>query len=255
MKYFLFHEPVRVCDEQTPDIIAFWGYPEPCVVEETKKLYKDAKWVDLDIDFGHPPSRVLPEAYCKIMKNIFDNAFYLRKRIIKILAPIGKDKCDSAFFAAQILKEQGFNVQTTIFETFENRRLTPICESGLPLRQKVELLTASIVGGELPKVEYAKPRFGFWGVPPNDLGVLELFPDNTHVFGWVRCVEAKVPADLELEMHVDPNIPTVFFAQTFCAKNQLAKYLAQKYNGLYIDIDGYANNSTTAKLEAFLKLR
>ena len=35
----------------------------------------------------------------------------------------------------------------------------------------------------------------------------------------------------------------------------MAKYLADKYNGLYIDIDDYANNSIKAKIEAFLRLR
>lgn len=239
----------------TPDIIGFWGYPEPSVIEKNKALYPDAAWVDLDIDFNYPPSKVLPEAYCKIMKNIFDNAFYLKDRIIKILAPIGKDKCDSAFFAAQILKEAGFEVVTTVFEDCIDRGLTPICTSNLPLREKFEVITASITGAQVPEVKQCEARFGFWGVPPNDLSVLELFPDSTHAYGWIRCVEAGVPADIELEMHVDPNVPTVFFAQTFCAKNQLAKYLANKYNGLYVDIDGYANNSTKAKLEAFLRLR
>ena len=97
-------------------------------------------------------------------------------------------------------------------------------------------------------------EFGFWGVPPNDLEILRLFPDTTHVYGWTRCVEAGTPADIDLEMFVDENIPTVFYAQAFCAKSQLAKYLADKYNGLYIDIDDYSSNSIKAKVEAFLKL-
>ena len=71
----------------------------------------------------------------------------------------------------------------------------------------------------------------------------------------MRCVEQMSPYDLELEQFVDKNIGTVFFAQTFCAKNQLAKYLADKYQGLYIDIDGLSSNSTRAKIEAFLRLR
>ena len=74
------------------------------------------------------------------------------------------------------------------------------------------------------------------------------FPNTTQVYGWIRCVEAKTPADLELEMYVDENVPTVFYAQAFCAKSQLAKYLADKYNGLYIDIDDYASNSIKALL-------
>ena len=88
----------------------------------------------------------------------------------------------------------------------------------------------------------------------NDLEILKLFPDSTHVYGWTRCVEAGAPADLDLEMYVDENVPTVFYAQAFCAKSQLAKYLADKYNGLYIDIDDYASNSIRAKIEAFLRL-
>ena len=81
-----------------------------------------------------------------------------------------------------------------------------------------------------------------------------MFPNSTHVFGWSRCVEAKRPADSELEMYVDENLPTVFFAQTFCNKMQLAKYLAKKYSGLFIDVDDYANNSTKAKIQAFMRL-
>ena len=65
----------------------------------------------------------------------------------------------------------------------------------------------------------------------------------------------KNPGNIELEMLVEKDLPTVFFAQTFCAKNQLAKYLANEYNGLYIDIDGTPTNSIKAKIEAFLRLR
>ena len=55
-----------------------------------------------------------------------------------------------------------------------------------------------------------------------------------------------------LEMYVDPNIKTIFFTQSFCSKQILAKYLADKYNGLFIDSDGKITNSTKAKVEAFL---
>ena len=86
------------------------------------------------------------------------------------------------------------------------------------------------------------------------MNLLELFPDETHVYGWIRCVEAKRPADMELEVFVDDNVPTVFFAQTFCAKMQLAKYLAKKYDGMYVDADDSASNSVKAKITAFLRL-
>lgn len=241
------------------DVIGFWGYPHPDIIKKYKTAYPDAEWIDLDIDFNKPKLSILPENYCVIIKNILNNAMALKDRLIAILAPIGKDKCDSAFFLVQILKDFGFKVETTIFEEvlpFNMLPGTPVSKSNLPLKEKIEIITKNIVEEKnydcLPET---KARFGFWGVPPNDLNVLNLFPDDTHVFGWTRCVEAKNPANIELEMFVEKDVPTVFFAQTFCAKNQLAKYLSDKYNGLYIDIDGTPSNSARAKIEAFLRLR
>lgn len=237
-------------------IIAFWGYPHPKLIEKTKKEYKDALWLDLDIDYGAKKTSILPVNYCSIIKNIFDNAVDKKDEIIKILAPIGRDKCDSALFAVEILKDMGFCVETSVFEENTYKKdFCPISTSELPLKRKIELITANIIEQkDYSNLKYAEPTAGFWGVPPNDLSILELFPNSTHVFGWTRCVEAMAPYDLELEQFVDKNIKTVFFAQTFCAKNQLAKYLANKYNGLYIDIDGTPTNSSRAKIEAFLRL-
>ena len=53
----------------------------------------------------------------------------------------------------------------------------------------------------------------------------------------------------------DPNILTSANFTEEDVRMALAKYLADKYNGLYIDIDDYANNSIKAKIEAFLRLR
>ncbi|MBE7706592.1 MAG: hypothetical protein E7Z91_05050 [Cyanobacteria bacterium SIG30] len=240
------------------DLIGFWGYVDPEIVKLNKKMYPDATFIDLDVGTDAPSSKIVPDSYCKIIKNIFDNAFFYKERLIKILAPIGKDKCDSGFFAANILKEFGFNVETLFYEVIAqdySKLNTPISKSNLPLKKKIEIITANIIDLKEIKTTQVKPRFGFWGVPPHDLSILELFPDDTHVYGWTRCVEANYPADINLEMFVDEGVPTVFYAQTFCAKNQLAKYLADKYNGLYVDVDGIANNSVKAKIEAFLKLR
>lgn len=245
--------------------IGFWGYPHPNVIEKTKEQYPSAEWVDLDIDFSAPKSNILPDSYCKIIRNIIDNALYLKPELI--LAPIGKDKCDSGWFASKILSDMGFNVIQTIFEDLEPKREVKICKSVLPLYDKVTMITADIIK-PIPRIlphatvpareenTSKNPNFtpGFWGVPPNDLEILKLFPDTTHVYGWTRCVEAGTPADLDLEMYVNPNVPTVFYAQAFCSKSQLAKYLADKYNGLYIDIDDYASTSVKAKIEAFLRL-
>ena len=236
-------------------IIGFWGYPHPDTIKKYKEMYPNAKWVDLDIDYGYIKQDILPDSYCAIIKNIINAAIHYKDNLTVILAPIGKDKCDSGWFAAEILKDMGFNVVTTIFEEKSYKKDIVISSSNLPLRKKVELITKGICEPVNVNCEQTNAQFGFWGVPPNDLSVLELFPDNTHVYGWIRCVEARTPADIELEMYVDKDVPTVFYSQSFCSKAQLAKYLADKYNGLYIDMDDKATNSTRAKLEAFLRLR
>ena len=243
--------------------IGFWGYPEPDIIKEIKEKYPNAEWIDLDIDFSYPKTNILPESYCKIIRNIIDNTMYLKPDLI--LAPIGKDKCDSGWFASKVLKDMGFNIIQTIFENIEPKKEIKICKSNLPLIDKINIITGNIINpvkielkeSIIPDINTSgNPLFtpGFWGVPPNDLEILKLFPDTTHVYGWTRCVEAGVPADLDLEMYVNPNVPTVFYAQAFCSKTQLAKYLADKYNGLYIDIDDYATTSVKAKIEAFLRL-
>ena len=238
--------------------IGFWGYPHPEIIEQNKLKYPKAQWFDLDLDFSNfvPDYGVLPESYCKIIKQIINNSIYYKDDLIKIVAPIGKDKCDSGWFAAQLLKDMGFIVEESIFETFEYRKPISISTSNLPLYDKITTITSNIINNnfDYTKIEQCEAKFGFWGVPPNDLEILRLFPHETHVFGWTRCVEAGTPADIDLEMFVNPNIPTVFYAQAFCAKAQLAKYLANKYNGLYIDIDDYATNSIKAKIEAFIRL-
>ena len=236
-------------------IIGFWGFPHPDLINEYKSKYPEAQWLDLDIDFGYETTKLLPVAYCKIIKNIITNAIFYQNELITILAPIGKDKCDSGWFASALLKDLGFEVVESIFEEKKFKDIPLISTSNLPLRKKVEVITSNIVNKSATIIEECKPKFGFWGVPPNDLSILELFPNETHLYGWCRCVDAKAPADLELEMYVDENVPTVFYAQAFCAKMQLAKYLADKYNGLYIDIDDLATNSTRAKIEAFIELR
>ena len=236
-------------------VIGFWGYPPPELIKKYKQDFPGAMWVDLDIDLGAEDKRILPDSYCKIVKNIINNSFKFKDNLITILAPIGKDKCDSGWFASEVLKDLGFPVIPTIFEDLTQKKEIKISTSNLPLRKKFELITANIVEEQPTALKQVPPKFGFWGVPPNDLSILELFPDETYVYGWTRCVEAGTPADLQLEMFVDKDVPVVFYSQSFCSKSQLAKYLADKYNGLYIDIDDVATNSTRAKIEAFLRLR
>jgi len=241
--------------ENICDTIGFWGYPDPKLILDLKRDFPNAEWLDLDVDFNYPDANILPDAYCKIIKNVVNNAMFLKNKIFKIVAAVGKEKCDSGWFAAKVLKDLGFDVVESVYETLSPKNEIKICTSDLPLIEKVTAVTDAIINPLELNLKQSEAKFGFWGVPPNDLEILKLFPNITHVFGWTRCVEAGTPADVELEMYVDENLPTVFYSQAFCAKSQLAKYLADKYDGLYIDIDDNATNSIKAKIEAFLRLR
>lgn len=237
-------------------IIGIWGYPDPDKLREIMAKYPNNAVIDLDINHSAPPSGVLPDAYCRIMRNIVDNSLALRDRLDVIVASVGREKCDSGWFTARTLKDMGFNVVETCYENHGNGVFdTPVCKSDLPVKDKINLVMDNLIEKrEMPLTE-VKAEFGFWGVPPNDLDFLDIFPRNTHVYGWTRCVEAGRPADIDLEMYVEEDVPTVFFAQTFCAKMGLAKYLAEKHNGLYVDVDDVASNSVRAKIEAFINLR
>ena len=100
-----------------------------------------------------------------------------------------------------------------------------------------------------------EPTAGYWGVPPRDFSILSLFPDSTHIYGWTRCMENKTPGAGDLEYHYNPDVPTVFFAQSFCAKTALARHLARLHpQALYLDVDVTAGSSAKAKIQAFLSL-
>lgn len=106
--------------------------------------------------------------------------------------------------------------------------------------------------GERP--EPCEPTHGFWGVPPHDFRIFDAFPPTTHIYGWTRCVEAGRPGDMALECFVEKGVPTVFFTQSFCAKQELAHHLAGKHGGLAIDCHREVNDSIMAKIEAFIRL-
>lgn len=255
-KYSLLCKKLGLKPEQK--IIAIWGYPDKSVVANIINAYPEHLIVDLDIYYEAPESKILPENYCQIITNIIDNAVALKNKIEVIIASTGEEKCDQGRFAAYILEKLNFNVIKTKYLNHKETLTEPIIStSTLPLKDKVLLIMDSMLNQGLVnnyKIEKSIPTHGFWGVPPNDIELLTLFPDTTHVFGWTRTVEMKRPADLDLEMYVDESIPTVFFAQTFCAKMQLAKFLAKKYEGLYVDADDFMSVSVKAKIEAFLRL-
>ncbi len=198
---------------------------------------------------------LLPRVYCAILRTVVVNGLNLDLDLIII--DTGPGKCDAAAHTAAILADR---IKTPIITT-ENRDRepfgNPVCESDLPLLRKMEMITAGVARPDTPRTSPppCPPTAGFWGVPPRDFSILTPFPDSTHVYGWSRCMENKTPADNRLEARFNPEVPTVFFAQSFCAKTALARHLAARHpHGLYLDIDATATASARAKIEAFLEL-
>jgi len=236
------------------EYIGFFGHPPRDIIDFCVGKYK-RDLIDLDIDFGFPETKTVPDAYCQIITNIINNSLALKRNLKVIIASVGEEKCDQGRFAARILKDMGFNVIETRNEVYsDDEEQIKISTSLLPLQEKIDKIMKTVYRDDTETYEYCKPTHGFWGVPPHDMRILDILPDTTHVYGWTRCVEAKRPADLELELFVDDGIPIIFYTQAFCAKQQLAKYLAEKYDGLWVDCDNVITSSIIAKIEAFIRL-
>ena len=235
-------------------VVGYFGFPDQAVMAELRA--RGAKFIDLDVAAGAQASNLLPATSCRILRNIADNALALRDELTLVLASVGEEKCDGGRFVTRLLREQGLNVRETRVAPSTPRRPTPICTSDLSLRKKVVAIMDAVADPAAAAVRAppCKPAAGFWGVPPNDLSLLDLFPLATHVYGWIRCVEAGAPADLELEEFVAGGVKTVFYAQTFCQKQILARALAEKHGGLFIDADEEASPSVRARIEAFFEL-
>jgi hypothetical protein len=197
----------------------------------------------------------LPRVYCAILRTVVLNALHLELDAIYI--DVGPGKCDAAFHVAAVLEE---TLAIPVIRTVNQDHLpfgVPVCQSSLPLLRKFERITDGVKEAmpSLTPPAICTPTAGFWGVPPRDFAILPLFPDTTHVYGWTRCMENKTPADAELEAHFNPEVPTVFFAQSFCAKTALARLLANRHPcALYLDVDLHTGSSAKAKIEAFLEL-
>ena len=203
----------------------------------------------LDLTASH-----LPRVYCAVLRTVVLNAMHLH--LDRIYIDVGPGKCDCALHVSTILRSMlSIPVHCTRNQDMESAGI-PLCRTRMPLLEKMTAITAGVLAPEPEKGPAAcRPTAGFWGVPPRDFSLLTLFPDTTHVYGWTRCMENKTPADLGLESYVNPDVPTVFFAQSFCAKTALAKFLADHHpQGLYLDCDVTAGSSARAKIEAFFEL-
>lgn len=226
-----------------------------CPPEQELAAARQHHLVDLDNFIEGVPAvseSHLPRTACRILRRVLDNALFLKPD--EIIMDEGYGKCDAARGLAELLEDLlGIAVIRT---RNENRRGagTPISDSNLPLRRKMELILDDLIQPKTHDLHpEPNPPAAIWGVPAADFSIYELFPDGSQVLGWTRCLENRTPADWELEMWVPEGPPTVFFAQTFCAKTIVAQRLARKHDGLFVDVDGVLPQPVRAKIEAFLR--
>jgi hypothetical protein len=212
----------------------------------------DEPLVREDLETASP---FLPRVYCAILRTAVVNALHLE--LDAIYVDTGPGKCDCALHTATILAGALPIPVICTRNTDSAGYGTPLSQARLPLITRMLAITAGVKSAAsyqnpLPP---CTPSAGFWGVPPRDFSILELFPETTHIYGWARCMENKTPADHVLEAACNPEVPTVFFAQSFCAKTALARYLAKKHpHALYLDVDVHTTGSARAKVQAFLEL-
>ena len=200
-------------------------------------------------------SPFLPRVYCAILRTAVVNS--LKLHLDAIYIDVGPGKCDCAEHTATVLED---SLPATQVIRTKNQDCVdfgvPLCTSDMPLLERMCAITASVRSSAAhnPRT-FCQATAGFWGVPPRDFSLLSLFPDSTHVFGWARCMENKTPDNIALEKHCDFSIPTVFFAQSFCAKTALAQHIANRHPmALYLDCDVHAGASAKAKIQAFFEL-
>lgn len=247
----------RLLDERCPQRVGIVGQPPRAVIGElngraVEILDLDAMLVREDME---ATVAILPRVYCAILRTVVLNALHLELEAIFI--DTGPGKCDSARYVATILGELLTIPVVTTVNLDREECGYPYCRAELELTEKFLAITEGVKCAWPTAAELVPchPTAGFWGVPPRDFSILAPFPATTHVYGWSRCLENKTPADLALEMHVNPTIPTVFFAQSFCAKTALARHLASRHpHALYLDIDLHTTSSAKAKVQAFLEL-
>jgi hypothetical protein len=240
-------------------LVGFYGHPPRQVLQQWVER-TGAEPVDLDLSLGAPASGLVPDAFCRIVENIVANGLALAEQLEVVVAATGAEKCDSGRFAAWLLRRAGV---ANVVET-QNPGGPPVepllSQARGPLRERVDRIMRTVVEplGEAERDRWmarrCQPTHGFWGTPPSVETVLDLLPETTHIYGWTRCVEADVPADLDLECFVDAEVPTVFFVQGFCDKALLARRLAADHGGLLVDVHDRLTGSVAAKIEAFVKL-
>lgn len=239
--------------------VGFFGQPD----QRTINIFKKAgyQFLDLDINFHSPKQDVVPDVYCHIIRDIVNNLFYFKNELEYVICTTGRDKCDQGRNVRDLFSQKGFKVIDASNINSVPLRKPIISQACGNLKQRIirimELIYKPLSASE---EEYylnnqCESRFNFHGVPPQDIELLTIFPDDTHIYGWTRLVEMGIPSRVDLEWDIDDISPTVYFSQSFCNKQMMAEHLAQKNHGLYIDEHGRMTDSIRAKLEAFVSLK
>ena len=189
-------------DSRTDRVIGYYGFPSRSTLRAARERFGlDLPLVDLDVDRGARDAGALPSTTCRIIANIVDNAADLGGRLAAVVAAVGEDKCDRGRHAAWLLDRMGFTVIESRWREVDNESRPLVWATArLPLREKIDRIMATVADPSPPAAPPARcaPTHGFWGVPPHDFRLLDLFPETTHAYGWIRCVEAGRPADLAL---------------------------------------------------------
>jgi hypothetical protein len=248
----------KLAEKNSGQLIGFWGQPD----QKTMDIFRaqGCSFIDVDVYLGAEDSDMTPKICCHIVKDIYDNIYHLKNKVALYIGTTGPDKCDQGRNVRDILLAEGIPViDASNFNTCPIRPLLISTAKG-PLKERVARITR-LTFEPLTEEErkfyeenQCEPRFNFHGVPPRDLDLLDNFPEDTHIQGWTRLVELGVPGMVEWEWKIENSAPTVFFTQSFCNKEVMARYLAKKHGGLYIDCHNDITGSAEAKLQAFIRL-
>ena len=174
------------------------------------------------------------------------------------MAAVGEDKCDRGRHAAFLLRRMGFTVIESRFpeEEFENRPLVfSRARHAAPGQDQRDHGDGrrSVAAAAAARALRADARL-LGSAPARFPDSRSLSRDDARLrVGALRRGGAPARSSSS-NAGVDEGVPTVFFTQSFCAKQDLAHYLAEKHRGLAVDCHREINDSILAKVEAFLKL-
>ncbi len=223
-----------------------------------ERFGEDLPLVDLDVAADAPDSGLLPRATCRIIANIVDNA-----------AELGGQACSrrSRGRRGQVRPRQARRVDTQgVWASRYSSRGSPrrnsrsrelVWSTGRgPLPDRIDRMMETIVDPSRPAI--LRKNVSLHTASGEFLrtisGCSSSFPRrHTYMAGSGAWRREGRPISNSNAWSMSA-IPTVFFHQSFCAKQDLAHNLAERYGGIAVDCHREINDSILAKVEAFIKL-